>query len=107
LFGRKALSATTLNRAGTALRNAGRIGAESADATRADETVASAQQRLADLSAEVDAAVAALDQSLDVAGVPLRSESVAPRKADIAIGKVVLLWTPWRSDSNGFAVSAS
>jgi hypothetical protein len=107
LFGRKALSATTLNRAGTALRNAGRIGAESADAARADETVASAQQRLADLSAEVDAAVAALDQSLDVANVPLRSESVAPRKADIAIGKVVLLWTPWRSDSNGFAVSAS
>jgi hypothetical protein len=106
-FGRKALSATTLNRAGTALRNAGRIGAESADAARADETVASAQQRLADLSAEVDAAVAALDQSLDVANVPLRSESVAPRKADIAIGKVVLLWTPWRSDSNGFAVSAS
>ena len=106
-FGRKAMSATTLSRAGSALRNAGRIGAESADAARADESAASAQQRLADLSAEVDAAVAALDQSLDAAKVPLRSESVAPRKADIAVGKVVLLWTPWRNDSNGFPVSAS
>jgi hypothetical protein len=101
------MSATTLSRAGSALRNAGRMGTESADAARADESAASAQQRLADLSAEVDAAVAALDQSLDVANLSLRSESVAPRKADIAIGKVVLLWTPWRSDSNGFAVSAS
>ena len=106
-FGRKTMSATTLSRAGSALRNAGRIGAESADAARADESAASAQQRLADLSAEVDAAVAALDQSLDAAKVPLRSESVAPRKADIAVGKVVLLWTPWRNDSNGFPVSAS
>ena len=32
---------------------------------------------------------------------------LAPRKTDIAVGKVVLLWTPWRTGADGFPAPAA
>jgi hypothetical protein len=51
--------------------------------------------------------VAALDTTLDAQAVALRAVNLAPRKADIAVGKVLLLWMPWRTGVDGFPVSAS
>ena len=31
--------------------------------------------------------------------------SVTPRKSDIAVGQVALVWTQWRKDADGFPVS--
>ena len=31
---------------------------------------------------------------------------IAPRKTDITIGKVALVWTPWRVDDDGIAQMA-
>jgi hypothetical protein len=106
-FGRKAISATSIGRATTAIRGAGRIGAESADAQRADESADQVQQRIADLSRECDDAVAQLEKSLDVTTLALREEQVPPRKSDIGIGKVVLLWQPWRTGADGFPAPAA
>lgn len=93
-FGRKALSATTLNRVGAAARSASRIGSEAADAERATLGVEAAQQKLDALQQELQQAVAALEHSLDATTVPLRSSAVAARKTDILVGKLVLLWLP-------------
>jgi hypothetical protein len=30
---------------------------------------------------------------------------VTPRKSDIAVGQVALVWAPWRKDADGFPVS--
>ena len=106
LFGRRAISASSLGRATTALRSAGRIGTEAADAQRAAESEAQLQQRISDLARDCDAAIAALDQSMDAATLLLREEQLAPRKSDITVGKVVLLWTPWRSGADGFPTAA-
>jgi hypothetical protein len=98
-FGRKALSATTLNRVGAAARSASRIGSEAADAERATLGVEAARQKLDALQQELQQAVTALEHSLDATSVPLRSSSLAARKTDILVGKLVLLWLPQHAGS--------
>jgi hypothetical protein len=106
-LGRKAISASGLGRATTAARNASRIGRESADVDRAEESVEQVEQRIADLNKELEAAIAALDTSRDAQALALRELAIAPRKSDIAVGKVLLLWTPWRTGADGFPASAA
>jgi hypothetical protein len=38
--------------------------------------------------------------------VPLREVAVTPRKSDLAIGEVALVWTPWRRGADGFPAPA-
>jgi hypothetical protein len=102
LLGRRTLSATNINRAATAARSAGRIGRESGDVDRADDNLGAVQQQRADLQREFDAEAAALGSSLDSAAVTLRKVQVSPRKSDIAVGEVALVWAPWRKGPDGF-----
>ncbi len=102
LFGRKTISASTIGRATTAARSAGRIGRESQDVERADESLGVLQQRLQALQAETEAEVARIAEALDASAVVLRPVSVAPRKSDLAVGEVALAWVPWRRGDDGF-----
>ena len=43
--------------------------------------------------------MAALEQSLDATTVALRSASLAPRKSDILVGSVALVWLPQHLDA--------
>jgi hypothetical protein len=106
LLGRKTLSATNLNRVGTAARSATRMGHESQDVTRAEESLEVLQQRLADTKAEVDAEVARLETTLDATTISLRAVEVPARKSDIAVGEVALVWAPWRKGADGFPAPA-
>jgi hypothetical protein len=106
LFGRKAVSASTLGRATTAARSAGRIGRESEDVDQAAESVQQVQARLSELEAECAAAVAELERGLDPLTVELREVELAPRKSDTQVGRVSLLWTPWRMGADGFLQQA-
>jgi hypothetical protein len=105
-LGRKVVSASSVGRATTAARSASRIGNESADVQRAEESADQIEARIAALNKECEATIAQLEASLDAALLPLREVNVAPRKADIAIGKVLLLWTPWRTGADGFPTPA-
>jgi hypothetical protein len=107
LFSRKAISAGNIGRVTTAARSASRIGRESGDAQRADDSTGQINQRIADLNKECEAAIAALQTALDPQQVVLREVSVAPRKTDIAVGKIMLLWTPWRTGADGFPTPAA
>jgi hypothetical protein len=106
LLGRRTLSATNLNRVGTAARSATRMGHESQDVARAEEGLEVLQQRLNDTKAQVEAEVARLESTLDVAAIALRPVEVPARKADIAVGEVALVWTPWRRGADGFPAPA-
>jgi hypothetical protein len=106
LFGRKILSATSIGRAGSAARSASRWGHESQDVARAEESIEVLQQRLADTQRQVEAEVAALESTLDVSTVALRSVDVPARKSDIAVAEVALVWTPWRKGADGFPAPA-
>ncbi|HEU4781240.1 MAG TPA: hypothetical protein VFS58_15270, partial [Steroidobacteraceae bacterium] len=106
LLGRKAISATNVGRVGTAARSATRIGRESQDVARAEESLEVLQQRLEDTKHEVDAEVARLETSLDATTIPLCAVEVPARKSDIAVGEVALVWAPWRKGADGFPAPA-
>ena len=106
LLGRKTLSATNLNRVGSAARSATRWGHESQDVAHAEESLEALQQRLNDTKAQVDAEVARLENTLDAATIALRPVEVPARKSDIAVGEVALVWTPWRKGADGFPAPA-
>ncbi len=74
---------------------------------RAEDSVEQVDQNIAALNKELEAAIAALDTRLDARSIGLRALAIAPRKTDIAVGKVLLLWTPWRVGSDGFPACAA
>ncbi len=107
LFGRKLLSSRSVGHASTAARKASRVGHEAEQAQRAQEGKEQVEQRYADLEKELADGIAALDQGFDAQAVALTAVPVAPRKSDIAVAAVRLLWTPWRTGSDGFPQSAA
>jgi hypothetical protein len=102
LLGQRRASVSNVNRAASAARSAGRIGRESGDVDRADDNLEAVQQQGADLRRQLEAETAALGSSLDAGAVTLRKVQVSPRKSDIAVGEVALVWTPWRKGADGF-----
>jgi hypothetical protein len=106
LLGRRAVTATTVSRAATALRTATRIGQEREDAAQADESVASVQQALAQLEEESAGAISALKARLDPAAIILQGVQVPARKSDISIGELAVAWVPWRTGNDGFPAPA-
>jgi hypothetical protein len=106
LFGRKVASAANVGRATTAARSASRIAREAADVARAEESMEAIDRRLDELAGELDAAVTALEDAHAPAGLALREVAVAPRKSDLDVAAVRLLWMPWRRGADGFAQEA-
>jgi hypothetical protein len=105
-LGRKTLSVTNLGRVATAARSASRIGRESDDVDRAGESLEAVRQQRAELQRQFETETAALESALDASAAPVRKVPVSPRKSDIAIGEVALVWTPWRSGADGFPAPA-
>ncbi|HZF25614.1 MAG TPA: hypothetical protein VEZ88_05095 [Steroidobacteraceae bacterium] len=101
LFGSRRLSAGTVGRAATAARSAGRIGREHEDVEHANESQEVLQQRLTALNTECDQEIAALQGAVDPQTIAVREVSLSARKSDIAVGRVALLWVPWREDAEG------
>ena len=106
LFGRKAISATSIGRAGSAARSASRWGHESQDVARAEESIEILRQRLTDTQRQIEAEVAQLENALDASTIALRPAEVGARKSDIAVGEVALVWVPWRKGADVFPAPA-
>ena len=96
LFGRKLGSATSVGRAATAARGVGRAASERDDIARATERAAELRARLADLEREFEAETAQLQTAIDSAAAPLEELRVAPRKSDIDVHPLSLVWVPER-----------
>ncbi len=107
VLGRRTLSAANVNRAASAARAATRIGRESGDVERAGESREVVQQKQRDLQQQFEADTAALETRFDATTAVLRKVQVSPRKSDIAVGEVALVWTPWRKGADGFPTPAS
>jgi len=94
-LGRKAVSTSTLGRATTAMRGAGRVLKEREDVGRAQENIATLQQQLADLETQFKAEVEASAAAADPLTEKLESVTIRPTKPNIAVRLVALAWTPW------------
>ena len=103
LFGRKMLSATNVRRAGTGMRSLGRASDQANDVEEAREIVDEREDELAAVEDELAAEVARLESELDPRNLEITGKEIAPRKSDVAVGPVAVLWRPWSVDAAGIA----
>lgn len=92
LLGRKRISVTNANRLGTAARGAGRIGRESDDVSRAEESLEGLRQRHADLENEFEQETSRLQGEFDPAVAVIDRVQIKPRKSDIDVTEMALVW---------------
>ena len=106
LFGRKLASSASVSRAATSMRSASRIAREKGDVTRAEENVESLQEQLESLEEEFTHEAETLREELSEDNLELTEVPIRPRKSDLSVEQVALVWTPWIVDANGIAEPA-
>jgi hypothetical protein len=100
-LGRKKASLGTLGRATTAARGVSRSMKESGDVTRAQETLTVVNQQLLDLDGEFQAEAKALESSIDPQTEQLEKVSLKPKKTNISIKLLTLVWAPFWKSADG------
>ena len=100
-LGKKKLGATNVSKAATAARSAGKLAKERTDIGYAEDNVEAVQQRLATLDAEFKAEAEKLSAHVDPTAIELQELILQPKKADITISQVALVWVPWSVTANG------
>ncbi len=106
-LGRKAVSVTTLNRARTALRSGSRTVKERQDVGTATQQLETARKQLADAEAEFQEETEKLQAAAASDALAVVEFTIPPRKSDIAVGNLLLAWSPWRAGAGGVPAPAS
>ena len=99
--GRKALGTSTLGKATTAVRGASRSMSAQEDISRAKENVGALQKQLADLQAQFNEEFAALGSKIDPMTENMEKIVIKPKKTDITVQLVALVWAPYWRDTSG------
>jgi hypothetical protein len=100
-LGRKAVTATNISKAGSAMRSVGRASEQTGDVARAGETVEALKQQLADLDAQFQAETVALEAGRDPASETFETIELRPNKTNITVKLVALAWAPHVRDDAG------
>ena len=99
-MGRKTFSTGTIGRASTTMRTGMRTVKERADIVAASENLDVLQQQKQDLESEFNAEMQALEGSTDPSKQSIDTVAERPKKADISVRLVALVWCPyWKIDS--------
>ncbi|MBN1628740.1 MAG: ATP-binding protein [Thermoleophilia bacterium] len=104
--GSKKLSSGTLGKATTTMRDVGRSIDEGGDVKRAEETLASIKDKMADLETEEQEAIDSLESKFDTASEDLEKVLMRPRKSDITVDSLGLVWMPYWQDDTGALTGA-
>lgn len=99
--GRKAVSRSTLGKATTAMRGVSRAANARSDISRAEDTLETYQEQLAELQTEFDEDMKAFEEKIDPQTEALETLLVKPRKSDIDVQIVTLVWVPYWKDEQG------
>jgi hypothetical protein len=95
LFGRKLASAANVGRAASAARSAGRVAREREEVERAEQGAEAVAAQLKELEAQFQAEVDALRSGAsDVAQLEIAELAIPPRKGDLSVDALALLWVP-------------
>jgi hypothetical protein len=100
-LGRKAVSATSASRMGTAMKSAGRMQKEKMDVDRARERADAVRRQIEELEQRLQEDIDALESSLDAAAEELEEVKVQPASRDVALEIFGLVWLPYRKDTAG------
>ncbi|MEZ6129802.1 MAG: ATP-binding protein [Planctomycetaceae bacterium] len=101
IFGRKLASASNVSRAGTAMRSASSIAKEAEDVRHAKEEYRALLERREEMNAKVEDEVLRIQDTFDPDLMELTQEDIKPRKSDINVDRVVLVWLPYTTASTG------
>jgi hypothetical protein len=94
LFGRKWASAGNVSRAATSVRSASRAAEQRGDVDRARQNLTAAQEELRAMEAELQTEIERLQAELSAVNLTLEPYELSPRKADLAVTGVQLVWLP-------------
>ena len=100
-LGRKAVSATSAQRVGTAMRSASRVQKEKMDVARAQERAEAVRLQLSELEGRLQADIDAIAFSMDAGAEELEKISVKPKSTDITLEIFGLAWMPFRKNAGG------
>jgi len=88
-------------KASSAARGFGRSMSERQDVARAEDSVEAVQKQLNELTAEFEAESAELAAKIDPSTEQLETISIKPKKADITVQLLALVWLPYAQDETG------
>ena len=100
-LGRKAVSATSASRVGTAMRSASRVKKENMDVARATERAASIRLQLTELDERLQEDIDTIELSLDTDVEKLEEISIKPKSTNITLEVFGLTWMPFRKNAGG------
>lgn len=97
-MGRKTFSAGNISRASGAIRSGMRTAKEKTDVAAASENLDVLHQQKADLEAELNSEIQILEGTTDPQAQKIEIVSQRPKKADVAVRLIALVWLPhWQS----------
>ena len=100
-LGRKKVSSSTVSKAASAFKSAGRASEQKEDIARAKETVETYKEQLDELNKEFEAELEELQNKIDPTVEELEQVVVKPKKTDIDVQLVSLVWAPFYQDNKG------
>lgn len=101
LLGRKKVTATTVGKAGTAMRGANKTMKDQSDVSRAREDLDNLHQQFMELDEQFKQEVAELESSLDPLTDELETIAIKPKKTNITTRLVALVWVPCWQQKDG------
>ena len=100
-MGRKAVSAGSASRFGTAMRSASRMRKESMDINRAQETLEATRLQIKELDRQFQEEVQRTETAFDPETEAIREVPVKPNAGDLELAFFGLVWLPYRRDASG------
>jgi hypothetical protein len=104
--GRKTLGTSTLGRATTAMRGASRSMSAQEDISRAKENVEAFKKQLEELQGQFNEDSAALGSKIDPMTEDMEPIVIKPKKTDITVQLIALVWAPYWKDASGMTTQA-
>ncbi len=90
----KRISISNISRAASSADAAGRVLKERPEIAEAKERVESIDQEINELNSQLEAEIAKIDSAMSPEGHQLEEVVIQPRKSDVNISQVTLVWTP-------------
>lgn len=103
VFGRKVTSTGTVGRATTTFRGVGRAAREKEDIERAMHEVKIVQDKLYQMEEEFQEEMDKIKDAYSPEDLELEEIVIRPRKSDIFVTPLSLVWSPWRVGMDGIA----
>jgi len=100
-LGRKAVSAASASRVGTAMRSASRTKKEKMDVVRAEEKAEAIRQQITELDERLQEDIDNIEFSMDAETETLDKISIKPKSSDITLEIFGLAWMPFRKNLGG------